>query len=63
MKGILGATYRDVQDTLLKKFNCENAVNLDGGSSTTMYYDGKIINRPSDGLGERAVPTIFYVKQ
>lgn len=60
--GIMGATLRDVQDILLKQFECVNAVNLDGGSSTTMYYNNKVINKPSDGLGERAVPTIFYVK-
>ena len=54
------ATLRDVQDILLQ-YKAVNAVNLDGGSSTTMYYDGKIINRPSDALGERTVPTAFIV--
>lgn len=62
LKGIIGATLRDVQDILLKQFECVNAVNLDGGSSTTLFSNGKVINKPSDGLGERAVPTIFYVK-
>jgi exopolysaccharide biosynthesis protein len=61
LKGIFGATLRDVQDILLKQLKCVNAVNLDGGSSTTMYLEGKVINRPSDGLGERAVPTVFLV--
>ncbi len=56
----LGATLRDVQDILLKN-EAINASNLDGGSSTTMYYNGKIINIPSDALGERAVPSVFYV--
>lgn len=62
LKGILGASLRDVQDILLNKFKCVNAVNLDGGSSATLYYGGKVINKPSDGLGERAVPTAFIVK-
>lgn len=57
----VGATLRDVQDIMLK-FGAYNAVNLDGGSSTTMYFKGKIINNPSDALGERLVPTIFYAK-
>lgn len=61
LKGIIGATLRDVQDILLKQFKCVNAVNLDGGSSTTMYFEGKLLNKPSDGLGERAVPTVFLV--
>lgn len=58
--GSLGATLRDVQDIFLK-YNAKNAVNLDGGSSTTMYFNGKIINKPTDGLGERAVASVFMV--
>ncbi len=57
----LGATLRDVQDILLK-YGAVNAANLDGGSSTTMYFNGKVINKPSDKLGERTVPTAFIVK-
>ncbi len=56
----LGATLRDVQDILLE-YGAVNAANLDGGSSTTMYYNGKVINKPSDKLGERTVPTAFIV--
>ncbi len=56
----LGATLRDVQDILLK-YGAVNAANLDGGSSATMYFNGKVINKPSDKLGERTVPTAFIV--
>lgn len=56
----LGATLRDVQDILLE-YGAVNAANLDGGSSTTMYYNGKVINKPSDKLGERMVPSAFVV--
>lgn len=55
-----GATLRDVQDILLQ-YGAVNAANLDGGSSTTMYYNGKVINKPSDKLGERTVPSAFVV--
>jgi exopolysaccharide biosynthesis protein len=55
-----GATLRDVQDILLE-YGAVNAANLDGGSSTTMYYNGKVINKPSDKLGERTVPSAFVV--
>jgi exopolysaccharide biosynthesis protein len=55
-----GATLRDVQDILLE-YGAYNAANLDGGSSTTMVWGGKVINRPSDKLGERTVPTAFVV--
>ena len=39
-----------------------NATNLDGGSSSTLFYDDEIINNPSDSLGERTVPSIIYVE-
>ncbi|SMC24748.1 Exopolysaccharide biosynthesis protein [Clostridium acidisoli DSM 12555] len=55
-----GATIEDVQQTM-KEEGVLNAVNLDGGASTTMYYDGKVINSPSDKFGERPVPTAIYV--
>lgn len=55
-----GATLKDIQDVMIK-YGAVNAVNLDGGSSTTMYFNGKIINKPSDALGERTVPSAFIV--
>ncbi|MCX7842598.1 MAG: phosphodiester glycosidase family protein [Clostridia bacterium] len=58
--GSLGATLRDLQDILLQ-YKAVNAVNLDGGSSSTMYFNGKVINNPSDVLGERTVPSVFMV--
>lgn len=56
----LGATLKDVQNIMLQ-YGANNASNLDGGSSTTMYYDGSIINNPCDPLGERSVPSTFMV--
>jgi hypothetical protein len=57
----IGATLKDIQDILLQ-YGAYNASNLDGGSSTTMYFNGKVINKPSDKLGERTVPTAFIVE-
>ena len=37
-----GATYRDVQDIMLE-YGAVNALNLDGGSSTTMWYNGSYV--------------------
>ncbi|WP_251444072.1 phosphodiester glycosidase family protein [Veillonella intestinalis] len=56
-----GATLRDVQDVLFEE-GCYIAANLDGGSSTTLYYNGKVVNKPADLLGERMIPTAFVVK-
>jgi len=57
----VGATLLDVQNILYQN-GAYIAANLDGGSSTTMYYNGKVINRPADLLGERSVPTAFIVE-
>lgn len=57
----LGATLRDVQDVLYEK-GCYIAANLDGGSSSTLFYNGKVVNKPADLLGERMIPTAFVVK-
>ena len=56
----LGGTMRNVQDILLN-YGAYNAFNLDGGASTTMVYNGKVINSPSDILGERYVPNAFII--
>lgn len=59
--GSAGASYEDVRNLMLK-YGAMNAVALDGGSSSTMYYNGNIINNPSDAVGERYVPSIVYAK-
>ena len=37
------------------------ALNLDGGGSTTMWVEGRVINRPSDPAGERYVSSALLV--
>lgn len=56
----IGATLREVQDILIQ-YGAVNASNLDGGSSSTMYYNGKVINNPCDITGERKVVSTFLV--
>lgn len=57
----MGATISDVQ-RVMKDQGALNAVNLDGGASTTLYYNGSVQNNPSDKFGERPIPTAIYVK-
>lgn len=45
---------------LMQSLECVFAANLDGGGSTEMIINDKIINRLSDG-GERAIGTAFLV--
>ena len=56
----IGGTLQDAQQIMLQ-YGAFNATNLDGGSSTTMYYDGDIINNPCDPLGERATASAIVV--
>ena len=55
----LGVTLEEAQRKLLE-FHVRDAYNLDGGGSSTFYYDGKILNRPSGG--ERRVTTNIIIK-
>ena len=57
----LGASYTEVQE-IMSKLGAVNAINLDGGTSTTMYYKGELINSPSNSMGERTIPTAVIVK-
>ena len=47
--------------TLMKGLGAVTAYNLDGGGSSTLYFDGEVVNRPSNG-GERGTSDILYVK-
>ncbi len=57
----LGASYGDVTEVMLE-FGAVNAANLDGGSSTVMYYEGELLNSCSSLYGPREMPTSIIVK-
>lgn len=57
----IGATLKEVQDIMLQ-YGAYNAANLDGGSSTTMFYGGQLINKPSTPAGERLLPSAFLIE-
>lgn len=57
-----GATLGEVQQIMLK-YGAQTAANLDGGSSTTMVLNNKVINNPCNALGERTIATCFYVEK
>ncbi|WP_410513620.1 phosphodiester glycosidase family protein [Paenibacillus sp. BR2-3] len=56
----IGATLYDVQKILLEK-GAVTAANLDGGSSTVLVKDDKVINQPSSRYGMRYLPTAFLI--
>jgi exopolysaccharide biosynthesis protein len=48
----------------LQTSGCTDAINLDGGGSTTMWLQGKgIVNHPSDKTGERKVANAIIIKE
>ena len=61
MKSI-GATFRDVQEIMLS-YGAVNALALDGGSSSCIYYDGQVINSPSQGIMGRFLPNAIIVSK
>jgi hypothetical protein len=46
---------------LAHRLGLKNALNLDGGGSTTMWVDGTIVNSPSDAAGPRKVSDALMV--
>lgn len=55
--GSSGATLAELQ-TLLRGYGAIDAYNLDGGGSSSLIFNGKVINKPSDG-SLRKLPTHF----
>lgn len=56
----VGMTLRELADYLLS-IGAVDAINLDGGGSTAMVIDGKVVNKPSDANGERKVGDALIV--
>jgi hypothetical protein len=46
---------------LMKRLGAVEAVNLDGGGSSTMVVRGKVVNRPSDGPRQRNVTSAALI--
>ena len=54
-----GVTMTELADIMIS-LGVETAYNIDGGGSSTMYFDGEVINQPSNG-GERGTSDILYI--
>ena len=57
----LGATYADLIKVMME-YGAVNAINLDGGSSSLMYYKGAYLNKGVTLTGSRNMPTAFIVR-
>lgn len=56
-----GMTFAELQG-LAERLRLTDALNLDGGGSTTMVIGDRIVNRPSDPTGPRPVSDVLLVK-
>ena len=56
----MGMTFQELV-RLCARLGLQNALNLDGGGSTTMVIHGQIVNRPSDATGPRPVSDAIVV--
>ncbi|SHK14430.1 phosphodiester glycosidase family protein [Paramaledivibacter caminithermalis] len=54
----IGVSLERLQDKLLE-LGVKDAYNLDGGGSSTFYYNGEVLNRPSDGRERPVVSSIL----
>lgn len=58
----IGTNLLELQN-IFNRYGAYNAANLDGGSSATMYYNGKVVNKTSTPIGERYLPNAFIVSK
>jgi exopolysaccharide biosynthesis protein len=56
----VGMNLQELAEYILS-LGATDAMNLDGGGSTTMYLDGKVVNTPSDKEGERKIGDAILV--
>lgn len=56
----MGAKYQDLVDIMLE-YGAVNACNLDGGSSSLMWFEDGYVNNCASVIGIRPVPTTFLV--
>ena len=55
-----GLTILEMAD-LMHSIGAKNAMNLDGGGSSTLFLDGKVVNKPSDGQERKVSNAILFM--
>jgi len=48
---------------LFADYGCQEAYNLDGGGSSTMYFMGRVVNNPLGRNSEREISDIIYIAE
>jgi len=55
-----GATLTEIAN-MFKELGCTDAYNIDGGGSSTMYFQGRGVNNPLGRNQERGTSDILYI--
>lgn len=55
-----GLTMLELAD-LMDSIGAKHAMNLDGGGSSTLFLDGQVVNKPSDGQERKVSNAILFV--
>jgi hypothetical protein len=58
----VGMNLKEMTELLLS-LDCVDALNLDGGGSSTLYLQGKVVNSPSDAARERPVSDAIVIRR
>ncbi len=56
----MGARYQDLVE-IMERYGAVNAVNLDGGSSSMLWFQDHYVNNSSSVVGVRDMPTSFVI--
>jgi len=48
---------------LMVELGCREAINLDGGGSATLWFDGRVRNRPCDGYERAIANSVVVIKK
>ncbi len=60
-KGLsIGMNYTELS-ALMQRLGCTEAINLDGGGSSTLWLGGQVMNSPSDGQQRRVANSLIVV--
>ena len=57
----IGMTFTELAEYMIKKLGCQEAINLDGGGSATMWVLGNVMNSPSQGRERPAGEILDHV--
>ena len=59
----VGMTYTELAKYMREKLGCDEALNLDGGGSATLWVFGHVMNSPSEGRERPAANALVVTRK